>query len=87
MPNYQKLSGRLGAIDISKPFDSVIFVQLDENFDAFAIYEATRDNVIFALKALGSTSRNIKNQLSIAKFKSISTLIWVKPLCLVDNET
>lgn len=87
MPNYQKVSGRLGAIDISKPFDSVIFVQLDENFDAFAIYEATRDNVIFALKALGSTSRNIKNQLSIAKFKSISTLIWGKPLCLVDNET
>lgn len=78
MPDLKKVSIKLGAIDISKPFDSVLFVQLDKNFDAFAIYEATRDSVIAALKAPGSTARNIRNQLSIAKFKSIGTLIWSK---------
>lgn len=78
MPDPQKVSIRLGAIDISKPFDSVIFVQLDENFDAFAIYEAKRNSIITALELPGSTARNIGKKLSVSKFKSIGTLIWSK---------
>ncbi len=80
MPNPKKVSIKLGTIDISKPFDFVLFVQLDKNFDAFAIYEATRNSVIAALKPPGSKARNIRNQLSIAKFKSIGTLIWSKEI-------
>ncbi|WP_109402561.1 DUF6998 domain-containing protein [Proteus terrae] len=78
MPNPKKVSGRLGSIDVSKQFDFVIFVQLDENYDAFAIYEATRNTVMAALEAPGSNLRNIKRQLGIAKFKAISKLIWSK---------
>lgn len=78
MPNPKKVSIKLGAINISKPFDFVIFVQLDENFDAFAIYEATRDRVIAALEIPGSTARNIGKKLSVSKFKSIGTLLWSK---------
>ncbi|HDS6165206.1 TPA: hypothetical protein QH241_003805 [Escherichia coli] len=78
MPDPKKVSARIGAIDISKPFDSVLLVLLDENYDAFAMYEASRDVVVAALKAPGSKSRNERNQLGIAKFKSISSLRWSK---------
>lgn len=78
MPDPKKVSARIGAIDISKPFDSVLLVLLDENYDAFAMYEASRDVVVAALQAPGSKSRNERNQLGIAKFKSISRLRWSK---------
>lgn len=78
MPDPKKVSARIGAIDISKPFDSVLLVLLDENYDAFAMYEASRDVVVAALQAPGSKSRNERNQLGIAKFKSISSLRWRK---------
>lgn len=78
MPDRKKVSARIGAIDISKPFDSVLLVLLDENYDAFAMYEASRNAVVAALLAPGSKSRNERNQLGIAKFKSISRLRWSK---------
>ncbi|ABP61776.1 hypothetical protein V4841_07055 [Lelliottia amnigena] len=78
MPNPKKVSARIGAIDISKPFDSVLLVLLDENYDAFEMYEASRNEVVAALIAPGSKSRNERNQLGIAKFKSISSLRWSK---------
>ncbi len=78
MPDPRKVSARVGAIDISKPFDSVLLVLLDENYDAFAIYEAPRDKIVAALEAPGSRARNERNQLGIAKFKSISRLRWSK---------
>ncbi len=78
MPDPRKVSARVGAIDISKPFDSVLLVLLDENYDAFAMYEAPRDKIVAALEAPGSRARNERNQLGIAKFKSISSLRWSK---------
>jgi len=78
MPDPRKVSARVGAIDISKPFDSILLVLLDENYDAFAIYEAPRDKIVAALEAPGSRARNERNQLGIAKFKSISRLRWSK---------
>ncbi|QSW34543.1 hypothetical protein KQ929_04615 [Leclercia pneumoniae] len=78
MPDPKKVSARVGAIDISKPFDSVLLVLLDENYDAFAMYEAPRDKIVAALEAPGSRARNERNQLGIAKFKSISSLRWSK---------
>lgn len=78
MPDPRKVSARVGAIDISKPFDSVLLVLLDENYDAFAMYEVPRDKIVAALEAPGSRARNERNQLGIAKFKSISSLRWSK---------
>ncbi len=42
---------RLGRIDTSKEFDAVLMVLLDEDFDAFAIYEAERGDVLAARSA------------------------------------
>jgi hypothetical protein len=69
-------SQRLGAIDISKTFDTVLLVLLDSNFDAFAIYEASREAVISAIELPGSRSRNERGSLGVSKFKSIGKLRW-----------
>ena len=67
---------RMGSIDINKEFDVVLLVLLDENFEATAIYEATREEVIAALTKPGSKSRNERGSLGIAKFKSIGRIRW-----------
>jgi hypothetical protein len=47
-------SQMVGSIDTSKPFDSVLLVLLDAEFNAFEIYEADREAVIAALAVPGS---------------------------------
>jgi len=70
---------RLGSIDISKDFDSVLMVLLDADFEATEIFEADRDVVLSALKAPGSKARNERGALGVAKFKSIGHQRWRRP--------
>jgi hypothetical protein len=67
---------RLGKIDVKKEFDTVLLVLLDENFDAFEIYEAERAEVLQALAAPGSKARNERGALGVNKFKAIGRLRW-----------
>jgi len=67
---------RLGRIDVSKPFDAVLLVLLDETFDAISIHEAQRADVLAALAAPGSKSRNERGALSVGKFKAIGRTVW-----------
>jgi hypothetical protein len=73
-----KSGQRLGSIDITKEFDAVLLVLLNENFDATAIYEAPRDAVVEAITAPGSKARNERGALSVSKFKSIGFALWPK---------
>ncbi len=67
---------RLGSIDISKEFDAVLLVLLDDNFNAFAIYEADRKDVVEALTRPGSRARNDRNSMGISLFKRIGREVW-----------
>lgn len=67
---------RIGSIDIKKEFDAVLLVLLDGNFEATAIYEAPREEVIAALTKPGSKSRNERGALGVSKFKSIGRVRW-----------
>ena len=67
---------RLGKIDVKKEFDAVLMVLLDENFNATHIYEAGRADVIQALTAPGSKSRNERGALGVNRFKAIGRLRW-----------
>ena len=67
---------RMGAIDLSKPWDAVLLVLLDSEFNATAIYRAERAAVRAALLAPGSKSRNQRHQLPISKFKAIGRRVW-----------
>jgi hypothetical protein len=71
-----KPSQRLGSIDIDKEFDAVLMVLVDENFDAFEIYEAKPEPVVAALIAPGSKARNERGALSVRVFKKIGRRVW-----------
>ncbi|WDM57706.1 hypothetical protein K4A76_14615 [Pseudomonas sp. NEEL19] len=71
-----KINGRLGAIDLRQTFDTVLLVLLDHEFNAFAMYEATRGKVEEALMKPGSKARNERGALAIQQFISISSCRW-----------
>lgn len=68
--------GRVGSIDLKQPFDSVLLVLLDEDLEAIAIYQASREAIVAALTRPGSKARNERGSLAIAQFKAISQLLW-----------
>lgn len=67
---------RVGSIDVSKDFDAVLLVLLDENFEATAIYEALRAPILAALSAPGGRWRNERGALSVNKFRAIGKQRW-----------
>lgn len=67
---------RVGSIDLSKPWDTVLLVLLDETYSPTEIYEASRTSIAGALTAPGSRARNERGQLSVSKFKSIGSRVW-----------
>jgi hypothetical protein len=71
-----KSGQKIGSIRLRHDWDAVLLVLLDVDFEATAIYEATRDAIHEALTAPGSKARNERGALSISKFKSIGRLIW-----------
>jgi len=75
LPNC-KPGQRLGGIDIAKEWDAVLMVLLDENLDAIAIYEASRDAVLSAITKPGSKARNVRGALGLRQFKAIATCRW-----------
>lgn len=76
--NPLKITGRLGSIDLRQPFDVVLLVLLDSEFNAFAMYEASRAKVEAALILPGSKARNERGALAIRQFISIGTLRWAR---------
>jgi len=67
---------RLGSIDVTKEWDAVLMVLLDDNFDAFEIHEAPRARVLEALTKPGSKARNERGALGVRQFKAIARLRW-----------
>lgn len=68
--------GRVGAIDLSQAFDSVMLVILDREYQAMAIYEATREAVTELMQRPGANARNVRGSVGISQFKAISLLRW-----------
>jgi len=75
---------RLGSIRIEKEWDAVLMVLLDQNLEAFEIYEADRAQVVHALTAPGSKARNQRGALSVSKLKAIGRLRWRRPAAEVQ---
>jgi hypothetical protein len=75
-PNSRMRGGRLGSIDLKQPFDIVMLVLLDGDYNAFQIFEAQRPDVEALLTRPGSKSRNERGSVGISQFKAISILRW-----------
>lgn len=71
-----KRGQRLGSIDIEKEWDAVLLVLVDENFDAYEIYEAAREPVIAAILEPGSKARNERWSLALKQFTRIARIRW-----------
>ena len=78
-PDPKSRNGRVGSIDLKQPFDTVMLVLLDADYNAFQIYEASRAAVETLLTRPGSKARNERGSVGISQFKAISTLRWQSP--------
>ena len=72
------MRGRVPRIEVNSPFDAVLLVLLDDDYQVTTIYEASRDAVIDALEKPGSKARNERGSLGIRQFISIAGKIWPK---------
>lgn len=68
---------RLGQLNLDSPWDSVLLVLMDEDYEPYAIYEAERDEVLAAMGA-SSPSRAKRGAMSVARFKIIGRLAWTR---------
>lgn len=71
-----KVDWSVGSIDLAQPFDAVLLVLLDLDFNAFAMYESSRDAVVSALTKPGSKARNECGARGIRQFIAISDCHW-----------
>ena len=70
-----KSSHRLGELKIERPWEALLLVLLDENYEPFAIYEASREAVE---DALDESKANKRGTLTIPKFQRIGKMVWSK---------
>lgn len=68
-PRYR---GRVPAINLKQPFDTVALVLMDESYEAIEIWEASYESVHQRLIAPGSKSRNERGSMGISQFVSIA---------------
>jgi len=68
--------GRVPSIDLDKPFDVVLLVLLDANYDLLEIWEAPRGVIVERLTAPGSKARNVRRSMSVRQFLSIAVRAW-----------
>ena len=66
----------MGILKVKHPWDGVLLVLMDQNFDTIAIYEADRAPVIAALTAPGSKARTERGALGVPQFCRIAKRLW-----------
>jgi len=81
-----KPSQRVGSIDVTKDFDVVLLVLLDENFNASTIYEVEKGSVLDVLAKPGSRSRNERGTIGVALFKRIGRKVWERGQTNQDDD-
>jgi len=80
----EKSGQRIGQLKMEQEWDSVVLVLMDENFEAFEIYEADRDEILAAQQE-SQSKRAKRGAMSVAKFKAISELVWTREFGAEDE--
>jgi hypothetical protein len=68
---------RIGQLKAEQPWDSVMLVLMDQNYEPVEIYEAQRDEVLESMDKT-SSNRSKRGAVSVAKFKIIGRLVWTR---------
>ncbi|MCW8890572.1 MAG: hypothetical protein OQL20_07940 [Sedimenticola sp.] len=70
-----KTGQRIGQIKADQPWDSVVLVLMDDDYEPYEIYEADRDELLDYMEQ-SSSNRAKRGALSVARFKIIGRLVW-----------
>jgi hypothetical protein len=68
---------RIGQIKVEQPWDSVLLVLMDADYEPFEIHEAEREELL-AFMNESSSGRARRGALSLARFKIIGCLVWTR---------
>ena len=68
-----KSSHRVGELKLDRPWEAVLLVVLDDNYEPFAIYEAPRSAIEVALE---DARPNKRGTLTVPRFQRIGELVW-----------
>jgi len=82
----QKGGQRLGQIKIEQQWDNILLVLMDQDFETTEIYEASREDILQDLNEVGSTNRQKRGVMSVARFKRIANLVWNREEGQVKDE-
>ncbi|HEC15615.1 MAG TPA: hypothetical protein ENI99_03440 [Sedimenticola sp.] len=72
-----KSGQRIGQIKADQPWDSVVLVLMDEDYEPYEIYEAEREDLLEYMEKT-SSNRARRGALSVARFKIIGRLAWTR---------
>jgi len=72
-----KSGQRIGQVKLDQPWDSVVLVLMDEEYEPYEIYEAERDDIEEFMEK-SSSSRAKRGALSVARFRIIGRLAWTR---------
>ncbi|MCC7120124.1 MAG: hypothetical protein IT493_01090 [Gammaproteobacteria bacterium] len=68
-----KSAHRIGELKLDRPWDAVLLVLLDQDYEPFAIYEAQRPAIE---EALEEARPNKRGTLTVPRFQRIGALVW-----------
>ena len=66
---------RLGQLRVDRPWDAVLLVLMDENYDAVEMVEADRAAIE---ESLAEATPNKRGTISVARFRNIGRLVWTR---------
>lgn len=72
-----KSGQRIGQLKLEQPWDSVLLVLMDEEYQPYEIYEAERADIV-EHAGRASSNRSKRGLMSVARFKIISRLVWTR---------
>ena len=81
-----KSGQRVGQLKLEQDWDSVVLVLLDEGYEPFEIYEASREAILDAMEEAGTSSRKKRGAMSVARFRNIADLVWTREDGEIDDE-
>lgn len=79
-----KSGQRIGQLKMNQDWDAVVLVLMDEEYEPYEIYQASRDELAEYVEA-SSSSRQKRGAMSVARFKVIGELVWDRTNGLQDG--
>ena len=77
---------RLGQIKIEQNWDKLVLVLMDEDFETTEIYEASRNDVLEDIDEAGTSNRQKRGVMSVARFKRLAHLVWNRDEGLIQDK-